>query len=59
MCSTNALRSAGVVHSSKSGRVVTHRLDPSVLQPLSEWLLRRQTFWAQQLDHLTDDLETS
>ena len=55
----DALRTAGLLRSIKRGRTVTHSLDVDALQPLSQWLAVRRSFWTQQLDHLADDLETS
>ncbi|MDE9366815.1 metalloregulator ArsR/SmtB family transcription factor [Luteipulveratus sp. YIM 133132] len=52
----DVLREAGVVRSSKSGRVVTYALDPESLRPMSDWIDRRRSFWTHQLDALHDDL---
>ncbi len=51
------LGEAGVVHSRKSGRVVTHDLDRERLLAYSTWLTTRESFWNHHLDALTDYLE--
>lgn len=53
------LGGAGVIHSAKSGRVVTHVLDDRRLQEYATWLRARESFWRHQLDALTDHLEKS
>lgn len=51
------LRRAGLMRSSKSGRVVTHRLDPEPLLKYSTWLSTRESFWHGQIDALNAHLE--
>lgn len=51
------LTSAGLVDSVKSGRVVTHHLEPGRLQDYATWLGTRRSFWHGQLDTLTTFLE--
>lgn len=50
------LSGAGLVQSSKQGRVVTHRLDPAPLAEYATWLASRRSFWSNQLDALTAHL---
>jgi DNA-binding transcriptional ArsR family regulator len=51
------LSDAGVIHSAKAGRVVTHELDDARLRAYAIWLGTRESFWRHQLDALTDHLE--
>jgi DNA-binding transcriptional ArsR family regulator len=53
------LAAAGVVHSAKTGRVVTHELDDERLRAYAIWLGTRESFWHNQLDALTEHLENA
>ena len=53
------LAGAGVIHSAKSGRVVTHLLDDERLRAYAVWLGTRESFWHNQLDALNDHLEST
>jgi DNA-binding transcriptional ArsR family regulator len=53
------LAGAGVIHSAKSGRVVTHVLDNDRLHVYATWLATRDSFWQHQLDALADHLEST
>ena len=46
------LEDAGVVVTSKTGRVRTCRLDPKVLRKAEEWFARRRGMWERRLDAL-------
>lgn len=48
------LESVGLVTRTKTGRVVTVRLQPQAFVPAEEWITRMRTHWEQQLDHLAD-----
>jgi DNA-binding transcriptional ArsR family regulator len=52
------LADAGLTRSTKSGRIVTHRLAPERLADYSTWLATRESFWHHQLDELTNYLES-
>ncbi|QDP96379.1 winged helix-turn-helix transcriptional regulator [Microlunatus elymi] len=61
------LREAKLITSSKTGRVVTHRLRPGGLEALSSWIDTRKAFWRSGFatldaalaadDHAADDHE--
>lgn len=53
----DVLEAAGVVRSTKVGRVRTVELDPDALRPLERWVQDRRSVWSQQLDALGDQLE--
>jgi DNA-binding transcriptional ArsR family regulator len=53
------LREAGLVHSSKHGRTVTHSIDVAPLAVMEEWIAVRRSFWTKQLDALATALEDS
>ena len=53
----DVLEAAGVVRSTKVGRVRTVELDADALRPLEIWLQDRRSTWARQLDALGDHLE--
>ena len=46
------LTGAGLIESTKVGRVVTHRLRPEPLRRYGSWLAERSAFWDTQLDAL-------
>ena len=46
------LENAGVVVTSKTGRVRTCRLDPKVLRKAEEWFARRRGMWERRLEAL-------
>ena len=52
-----ALAEARLVQSTKTGRTVTHRLDPAPLMDFSTWLATRESFWQHQLDALSAHLQ--
>lgn len=51
------LAGAGLTKAVKSGRTVTHQLDPERLLDYSTWLATRRSFWHHQLNELTNYLE--
>jgi len=51
------LRAASVIRSTKSGRTVTHTLQPEALDALANWIVSRKAFWDNQFDALADHLE--
>lgn len=53
------LDAAGLLDSTKAGRVVTHRLRPEPLRELDTWLTARTSFWNGQLDALDQSLAPS
>ena len=52
-----ALGQARLVRSAKTGRTVTHRLDPAPLRDYTTWLATRESFWHGQLDTLSAHLK--
>jgi len=46
------LQSAGLLRSSKQGRVRTCELVPETLTPVEEWLTDTKRFWATRIDAL-------
>lgn len=46
------LTEAGLIRSTKNGRVVTHELRPEPLWRYQAWLVARTSFWTEQLDAL-------
>jgi DNA-binding transcriptional ArsR family regulator len=48
------LEAAGLVQTSKVGRVRTVQIDPAGLRAAEEWLAARRTLVEQQLDRLAD-----
>lgn len=48
------LGTARLVHSRKTGRVVTHRLQVEPLEHYAGWLQSRSRFWNDRLDALGD-----
>lgn len=48
------LESAGLVHSTKNGRVRTCTLDREALSQAEVWINERRTHWNQRLDALGD-----
>ena len=53
----DVLRGAGLIHSAKDGRVVTHTVDLQPLEMMEEWIAVRRSFWTNQLDALGSALE--
>jgi DNA-binding transcriptional ArsR family regulator len=53
-----ALRTAGLVTSSKHGRTVTHTVVLDPLLVLEDWVATRRLFWSSQLDVLATALES-
>ena len=51
------LEDAGLVRTSKSGRVRTCRLESSTLQRAERWLAGRRALWERRLDALARHLE--
>ncbi|HRK21964.1 MAG TPA: helix-turn-helix transcriptional regulator, partial [Fimbriimonadaceae bacterium] len=51
------LERAGLVHSSKDGRVRTCRFDPGPLQEAGDWIRKYETYWEAGLDRLAAMLE--
>jgi DNA-binding transcriptional ArsR family regulator len=49
---------AGLVTSTKAGRVRTYRLAPGALDLVSSWLADQRRLWEQRLDQLDDFLTT-
>lgn len=52
------LEKAGVVTSTKSGRVRTYQLAPAALTAADEWLAAQRSLWERRLDQLDSFLET-
>jgi DNA-binding transcriptional ArsR family regulator len=52
------LESAGLVTSTKAGRVRTYRLAPVALGLADGWLAAQRRLWVQRLDQLDDFLTT-
>ncbi len=48
----SVLREAGLVEVRPDGQRRIYRLRPESLEPVSEWLLRRQLVWEQRMDAL-------
>lgn len=53
----DVLGEAGLITRTKSGRVVSIRLNPDPLREATAWLERYQRFWSASLDRLTDYAE--
>ncbi|MBF9036612.1 metalloregulator ArsR/SmtB family transcription factor [Rhodobacterales bacterium HKCCE2091] len=53
------LEGAGLITSSKSGRVRTCRLDPTGLAAVGDWIETRRAMWRRRLDALDDYLQAS
>lgn len=53
----SVLERAGLVRSSKDGRVRTCRFDPAPLQEAGDWIRKYETFWEAGLDRLAAMLE--
>lgn len=51
------LHAAGLIASTKSGRVVTHSLLTPGLDEYADWLRARRLFWTNQFDALSEHLE--
>lgn len=47
-----SLRAAGLVSSVKHGRTVTHTVDLTALNALTDWIAARRSFWTEQLESL-------
>lgn len=54
----DVLQNAGLVTSSKQGRVRTYRLRPQPLEQANRWLARQHDQWARRLDQLDRHLTT-
>jgi DNA-binding transcriptional ArsR family regulator len=52
------LERAGLVTSTKTGRVRTYRLAPAGLQLADRWLAEQRRLWERRLDQLDDFLST-
>ncbi|MGH9031411.1 MAG: ArsR/SmtB family transcription factor [Acidimicrobiia bacterium] len=52
------LEGAGLVTSSKAGRVRTYRLTPDELEAAGGWLAAQRNLWERRLDQLDDFLTT-
>ena len=52
------LERAGLVTSTKQGRVRTYRLAPAALEVADGWLAEQRRLWEQRLDQLDDFLNT-
>ena len=51
------LEASGLVHSEKSGRVRTCRIEPAAMQSAELWITGRRTAWERHLDQLGDHLD--
>jgi DNA-binding transcriptional ArsR family regulator len=51
------LADAGLITRSKSGRVVSCRLDAAPMRAAAAWLAHYQAFWSEQLDRLAAYVE--
>jgi DNA-binding transcriptional ArsR family regulator len=54
----NVLERAGLVTSTKTGRVRTYRLVPAALDVVDGWLADQRRTWERRLDQLDDFLTT-
>jgi DNA-binding transcriptional ArsR family regulator len=54
----DVLERAGLVTSTKTGRVRTYRLAPAALDVLDGWLAAQRRTWERRLDQLDDFLTT-
>jgi DNA-binding transcriptional ArsR family regulator len=52
------LEAAGIVRSTKVGRVRTCAIEPQVLSQAEQWINARRTEWEHRLDRLGDYLKT-
>lgn len=52
------LERAGLVTSTKTGRVRTYRLAPAPLEQADRWLVDQRRLWERRLDQLDDFLTT-
>jgi sugar-specific transcriptional regulator TrmB len=52
------LEAAGLVRSTKSGRVRTCAIDPQALSQVEQWIGARRLEWERRLDRLGAYLET-
>jgi DNA-binding transcriptional ArsR family regulator len=52
------LEQSGLVHSQKTGRVRTCRLEPAVLKEAEQWIADRRALWASRLDNLETYLDS-
>ncbi len=50
------LEASGLVHSEKSGRVRTCRIEPKALQATERWINARRNAWERRLDRLGEYL---
>jgi DNA-binding transcriptional ArsR family regulator len=50
------LEASGLVHSEKTGRVRTCRIEPKALSMAEKWISERRTSWERRLDRLGDYL---
>src|SRR5512132_117520 len=48
------LEESGLVHTEKSGRVRTCRIEPAGFALLQQWIADRRTTWERRLDRLGD-----
>jgi DNA-binding transcriptional ArsR family regulator len=55
----SVLEKSGLVHTEKSGRVRTCRLDPAGFQALHDWVQDHRSIWERGLDRLGDLLTES
>ena len=53
-----AMETSGLVHSEKTGRVRTVRLDAKTLAFAESWIAERRSEWEAQLDRFEDYLST-
>jgi DNA-binding transcriptional ArsR family regulator len=54
----SVLERAGLVTSTKTGRVRTYELVPAALDVADDWLAEQRTLWERRLDQLDDLLTT-
>jgi DNA-binding transcriptional ArsR family regulator len=50
------LEAAGLVRSSKAGRVRTYQIEPVALRTAEDWIAGQRTAWERRLDRLGDVL---
>jgi DNA-binding transcriptional ArsR family regulator len=50
------LEQAGVVRTTKAGRVRNCRVEPAALRSAEAWFVRQRTAWEMRLDRLDDEL---
>jgi DNA-binding transcriptional ArsR family regulator len=53
------LEASGIVHSEKSGRVRTYRIEVAALEQVEQWVAARKAVWSDGFDRLEDFLSNT